>query len=1106
MRKLPAAPRALCVVLSAAVLWSSPGLAAHAAAAEIARPVEAAGLGVSAAIPAAPAALSLASPSLLSAPASASALSAAPLSAVPAAAALAAPAAEAAAAPVLPAAAAPSAVAAAVLSAPADEAPRAPQGAAAPAARPAALEAARAVSAPAADASWNFSRVFDGAASGLRRLVGARAPAPAALPALPGGLVRSGDPGLARAGENRATLLLRDPGSDHESAQLLYRLHARFGFRPDDAPVRVDGALRVSGSVPTEEVLALGASSRVLEVRIDGGAPEPEGPGRLRAAAARVGAAIRPARDPFVPATKIVADLEKLAANDPAKARALAMEYVAGGKESRREVKLAALRVLDAAPLAEIAPFHLKTLSAAADAKVQAAKADGKDAVWFVQRAILVRWAREASALKANADAVAAAQKAYADRNASVRLAAAAALRAMGVDPGPENEYLPAASMTDNGPFGASPSVDSEINAYPDPNVTVAPGVGKRLMKALGVGAVLAAVMVLVLSLSQPSSHSPAPAPSAPITRTLSPAPTISASAPPSVAPPAAAAGAPEAKADAASTDHELLEQIAKSEARIAKAQEDQVAAQKAAQQGGGFMSGIGGMIINAAIFIGLFALLGRLFKGFGGGASGGGMNAKTEAKSDVEKPAQRFTDIEGADESLVEVQEVVDFLRDPSRFARMGGKAPKGVLFEGPPGTGKTLMARAMAGETNSAFFAVSGSDFVELFVGMGARRVRELIQKAANNKPAIVFIDEIDAVGKKRGSNSGMGGDSEREQTINALLTAMDGFDNSGGIIFVAATNRADTLDPALLRPGRFDRKIFVGKPHMGGREAILTIHARDKRLAADVDLRQVARRTANLAGADLANVMNEAALLAIRRGADAIGNQDLDEAVDRGTIGAKRSLPMPEALKKRIAYHEAGHVLANMLNEDPEMRKKVNKFTIVPHGSGALGFAEIGDEEGDKYLYTKEELEARIDHALGGLVAEKLVYGKAEKIPEGLDPQWSTGPGSDLQAATRVARYMVEQLGMGASTGLAVTAPDPNDPFGRGFGGDRVAERNWLEVNKILAASYKRVKARLSRNRHVLEALTQAVLAKETLIGDEVDDVVRKAGPVDAPPAQP
>jgi cell division protease FtsH len=338
---------------------------------------------------------------------------------------------------------------------------------------------------------------------------------------------------------------------------------------------------------------------------------------------------------------------------------------------------------------------------------------------------------------------------------------------------------------------------------------------------------------------------------------------------------------------------------------------------------------------------------------------------------------------------------------------------------------------------------------------------------------------------------------------------MTGMDGFDNSGGVIFVAATNRSDTLDPALLRPGRFDRKIFVGKPHMGGREAILTIHAGPtgagpaKRLAPEVDLRLIARRTANLAGADLANVMNEAALLAIRRGADAIETQDLDEAVDRGTIGAKRSLPMPPALKRRIAYHEAGHVLANMLNEDPAMRKKVNKFTIVPHGSGALGFAEIGDEEGDKYLYTREELEARIDHALGGLVAEKLVFGKPERIPEEFSPDWSTGPGSDLEVATRTARYMVERLGMGASTGFAVTAPDQNDPFGRGFGGDRVAERNWREVNKILAASYKRVTARLKRNRHVLEALTQAVLAKETLIGQEVDDVVRKAGPVDAPP---
>jgi cell division protease FtsH len=437
-----------------------------------------------------------------------------------------------------------------------------------------------------------------------------------------------------------------------------------------------------------------------------------------------------------------------------------------------------------------------------------------------------------------------------------------------------------------------------------------------------------------------------------------------------------------------------------------------------------------------------------------------------------------------------------------------MGAKAPKGILFEGPPGTGKTLMARALAGETNSAFFAVSGSDFVELFVGMGARRVRELITKAANHKPAIVFIDEIDAVGKARGSGGMSGSNDEREQTINALLTAMDGFDNSGGIIFVAATNRADTLDPALLRPGRFDRKIYVGKPHMGGREAIATIHAKDKRLAPELDLTYLARRTAGLAGADIQNIMNEAALQAIRRGADAIGMEDVDEAVDRGTIGAKRSLPMPEALKKRVAYHEAGHVLANLLNENEEVRQKVTKFTIVPHGSGALGFAEMGSEEGDKYLYTKEELEARIDHALGGLVAEKLIFGKTQDIPEeyatNRRAEWSTGPGSDLEVATNIARTMVQTLGMGKGTGLAVTAPDRRDPMGRAPFGDDVAAKTWVEVNAILEASYARVTARLTRNRHVLEALTQAVLKKETLIGGEIEDVVREARPV-PPPAE-
>ncbi|MDE2511682.1 MAG: AAA family ATPase, partial [Elusimicrobia bacterium] len=938
---------------------------------------------------------------------------------------------------------------------------------------------AAAAPAPVAEQPTRLGRMFDGAMSGVRYAM-------SALPAAADG--PDFEQPAPAPGRARVTLAFDGAMSVTDLASTLRRLDQYFGFKPEGSPKVAITQRSVTGTVPAGNVLALANAKGVKELAVLSGPPAPESGPRYKAAAARLMKAVSPApaaREPFAAATRKVAELEKLTKSDPEKAYALATEYITGRAETRREVRLAALRALEALPLSKVLPFYQKILTAYADARVQNAKAAGSDSVWYVQRAVLLRLTREATEFKSASDAEGLLQAQYQDRNPSVRLAAAAALRAIGVEPGPENEYLapgaaPAKAGEDDGPFATGPqSINSEINAYNDPNAPVAPGWQKRLLK----GAIAIAAGALVLwglwTFSQNQKPTPPPAPRAAVTQTVQ-ARTPSVSAAPALS---------------AATDHQLLENISKSEERIAKAQEEQVAAQQAAAKGGLF-SGIGGMILSAMIFMGVFWLFGKIFKrGMGGGASGGGMSAATATKSDVEKPTQRFSDIEGIDESLVDVQETLDYLRDPARFTRMGARSPKGILFEGPPGTGKTLMARALAGETNAAFFAVSGSDFVELFVGMGARRVRELIAKAANHKPAIVFIDEIDAVGKARGAGGMPGSNDEREQTINALLTGMDGFDNSGGIIFVAATNRADTLDPALLRPGRFDRKIYVGKPHMGGREAIATIHAKDKRLAPELDLMYLARRTAGLAGADIQNIMNEAALQAIRRGADAIGMQDVDEAIDRGTIGAKRSLPMPDALKQRIAYHEAGHVLANMLNENEDVRQKVNKFTIVPHGSGALGFAEMGSEEGDKYLYTREELEARIDHALGGLVAEKLIYGKSENIPA----EWSTGPGSDLEMATNVARTMVQTLGMGEDTGLAVTAPDRRDPMGRAPFGDAVAEKTWQEVNKILLASYKRVTERLTRNRHVLEALTQAVLAKETLIGDEIEDVVRKAGPV-------
>jgi cell division protease FtsH len=1087
MGKPSLSSRAVSIVLAASVLWAAPGLAAHAAAATIIR-----ALPLSVSLPSNVGAAGATAPSLSAAPAALSlgiapALSALPAASLPPSSPLAAAA---------PAAAAVPAPAAALASRAAPALSAVPAASDAP--RPAALGSARAAALPAAAAAQPtiLSRLFDGAVTGAGRLAMSVLPAAADGPdfELPA-------PGAGRA---RVTLSFKAGIAPQNVEPILRRLDQYYGFRLDAAPgAAADGKVSVTGTVPTSTVLALANAKEVHEMVLVSGAPDPSSNPRFTAAASRLKKAMAPApvREPFVAATRKVAELEKLAKTDPEKAFALSSEYISGRGETRREVRIAALRVLEAMPLEKVLPFYRKIMTAYVEQPVQNAKASGTDSVWYIQRAVLLRFAREAAELKSSSDAATLVKPHYADRNSSVRLAAAAALRALGVEPGAENEYLaPAADKSGaNGPFETPPSVGSGINASPDPNVTIAPGIGKRLMKALAIGAAVAALLwgMISLSLMNAPAHAPAPRPA--IVQSVTP-PSPAAGAPSiSAAPDAQAVPSISAAPKAEPSERQLLEQIAKSEARIAQAQEDQLAAQKAASKGGGLFSGIGGIIINVLIFMGVFWLFGKIFKRMRGGSSGGasganGMSASTEVKAEVEKPTQRFSDIEGIDESLVDVQETLDYLRDPARFNRMGAKSPKGILFEGPPGTGKTLMARALAGETNAAFFAVSGSDFVELFVGMGARRVRELIQKAANHKPAIVFIDEIDAVGKARG-NGMNGSDSEREQTINALLTGMDGFDNSGGIIFVAATNRADTLDPALLRPGRFDRKIYVGKPHMGGREAIATIHAKDKRLAPELDLMYVARRTAGLAGADIQNIMNEAALQAIRRGADAIGMEDVDEAIDRGTIGAKRSLPMPAALRERVAYHEAGHVLANMLHENPAVRQRVNKFTIVPHGSGALGFAEMGSEEGDKYLYTREELEARIDHALGGLVAEKMIYGKSENIPA----EWSTGPGSDLEMATNVARTMVQTLGMGEETGLAVTAPNQRDPMGRAPFGDAVAEKTWIEVNKILLASYKRVTARLMRNRHVLEALTQAVLAKETLIGDQIDEIVTKAGPV-------
>ncbi|MBI2386500.1 MAG: ATP-dependent zinc metalloprotease FtsH [Elusimicrobia bacterium] len=789
---------------------------------------------------------------------------------------------------------------------------------------------------------------------------------------------------------------------------------------------------------------------------VDAGGPSgaPRGPelGRPQPAQPRSApkpAAKSPARKPFVPATRVVAAMEKLLVTDPAAALKTASASIVDEKERRAEVKIGAQRILDALPIEMTLTHYLDLLTLAARPGIQTSKDVHIDPWWYLQRTALKRLTREAPFLKPGSPALHDLIKAsYKDRNASVRLAAAGLLTALGVDPGPEVSY-----------DSVRPAPEPVLSPAPAPSAPQAPKKKGSWLPMIILFSALAGWWAF-------SNNTPSAPPVAP------PAIEQTIKAPAAITAPA---GVDSVKADPKDA---ALEQIARDTKRTADAAERSAkAAEEMAKPKGTSMSGILMMLAMAILPIFLLVWLMKRMMGGGAGGQAGGIN--TRPKMDLEKPNARFDDVAGIDESLVEVQEIIDFLREPARFRKLGARMPKGILMEGPPGTGKTLLARALAGETSATFISISGSDFVELYVGMGARRVRELFETARKNAPAIIFIDEIDAVGKKRGDGGpGGGSNDEREQTINQILKEMDGFDNSSGVLVVAATNRADTLDAALTRPGRFDRKIHVGLPEAMGREAILALHAKKARLAPEVDLRLIARRTAGLSGAFLENVINEAALLAARRGADSINGADIDEAVDRATIGGKRSLRLSEPLKRRIAAHEAGHVLANLLNENAEARVPVNKVTIMPHGSGALGFAESGSEEGDKYLYTRAELEARLDTALGGLVAEKIFYG-----------EWSTGPGSDLESATRVARAMVQQLGMSEDMGLAQTAPNQ---YGQSAFGGEADAKALVEVNKLLKASMERTEARLRAGAAQHKAMIEALMDKETLSADEIEAI--------------
>ena len=487
-----------------------------------------------------------------------------------------------------------------------------------------------------------------------------------------------------------------------------------------------------------------------------------------------------------------------------------------------------------------------------------------------------------------------------------------------------------------------------------------------------------------------------------------------------------------------------------------------------------------------------------RQMQGSGGKAMGFG---KSKAKLLTEAHGRvTFEDVAGVDEAKEDLEEIVEFLRDPQKFQRLGGRIPRGVLLVGPPGTGKTLLARAIAGEANVPFFTISGSDFVEMFVGVGASRVRDMFEQAKKNAPCIIFIDEIDAVGRHRGAGLG-GGNDEREQTLNQLLVEMDGFESNEGIILIAATNRPDVLDPALLRPGRFDRQIVVPNPDVVGREKILKVHARKVPLAPDVDLKTVARGTPGFSGADLMNLVNEAALLAARRGKRIVMMSEFEDAKDKVMMGAeRRTLVMTEDEKRLTAYHEGGHAIValNVVATDP-----VHKATIIPRGR-ALGMV-MQLPERDKLSMSLEQMTSRLAIMMGGRVAEEMTFGK-EKV--------TSGAASDIEQATRLARMMVTRWGLSEELGTVSYGENQEEVFlGHSVSrqqniSEETAQKIDAEIRRLVEAGLTEARHILSEHRDDLETLAQGLLEYETLAGDEIKALLAGKPPVrdtgdDAPP---
>ena len=478
-----------------------------------------------------------------------------------------------------------------------------------------------------------------------------------------------------------------------------------------------------------------------------------------------------------------------------------------------------------------------------------------------------------------------------------------------------------------------------------------------------------------------------------------------------------------------------------------------------------------------------MFALISLFFRRMnkGGGMMGG--VGKNKAKAYVQKETGvTFKDVAGQDEAKESLQEVVDFLHNPGKYTEIGAKLPKGALLVGPPGTGKTLLAKAVAGEAHVPFFSLSGSDFVEMFVGVGASRVRDLFEEAKKNAPCIIFIDEVDAIGKTRDSR--FGGNDEREQTLNQLLAEMDGFDTSKGLLILAATNRPEVLDPALLRPGRFDRRVIVDRPDLKGRVSILKVHAKNVSLDETVDLEGIALATSGAVGSDLANMINEAAILAVKNGRKAVSQKDLLEAVEVVLVGKEkkdRILSMEE--RRIVSYHEVGHALVSALQKDSE---PVQKITIVPRTMGALGYVMHVPEE-EKYLNTKKELEAMLVGYLGGRAAEEIVFDTV-----------TTGAANDIEQATKVARAMITQYGMSERFGLMGLAETQNQYLdGRAVMncGDSTATEIDHEVMKLLKYSYDEAKRLLSENREALDKIAEFLIERETITGKEFMKIFRE-----------